>query len=531
MKRAAPFLLVLAVVLVYANSWAAPFTYDDKIEVVGNPAIRDLGNPLAIVLANPARVLVLATYALNWAMGGFDPRGYHAFSIALHALNATLALGLARRVVSPTRALLAASIWALHPLATEGVSYITGRSDALVATWFFAATILWIDDSRTADLRKRLGAFACAALALVTKETAVVLPLVLLAADVFLVAGGRWKLVEPKRYAPLLVLLLGAGGARLAIAGWPVPEVPRPLDVHVVAQGEAWARYLQLWLVPWGQSILQAMPATMSVVGAVALLAFFGAAVLAVRKGGVPAFSAAVWALPLLVTSAFVLKETMAEHRAYFAGFGLCLFVASRLPERRWVFMIPLVLGALTVRRNLAWADEPTLWGGAAARWPGSADAAYGYGKSLREARRYPEAVEGLKRVLELDPTRIEALDELGIAYAEQHQFDDARHAWEEALKVAPGHCAALNDLAALQLTQGDKDGAMRGFEGTLRACPDDPLAHFHLGELLTGAHQEERAIPHLQAYLAADPTGAYRPDAEALLRKMGAPTTAVGGP
>lgn len=515
-------LLVLAVVATAGVAWQAPFTYDDKIEVIGNPAVRDVDHPEAILRYNAGRAVLLYTYAANWAFGGFDPRGYHVVSIALHALNAVLAWRLLSRLLSPLRAALAAAIWALHPMTTQGVTYITGRSDVLVSTWFLLAAAWWIDDSRAPNRTKRAGAYVVTALALLTKETGVAIPLVLLAADWALVAGGRWKLLEWRRYLPFGALIVAAGAARFASTGWPVPDVPRTLSAHVLSQAEAWAMYLRLWLVPWGQSILSGLPATASVGGAVWLTAFGIAFGIALRAGGIPAFSAVVWALPLAVSSAFVLKEAAAEHRAYLAGLGLWIFVVSRLPERKFLFALPLIFGALTVRRNLEWRDEPTLWAGAVEVWPESADAWRGYGLALKFAKRWEESEAANQRVFDLDPTRIEALDDIGIARVQRRDLIGAREAWEAALKIRPGHCAALNNLAGLRLQEGDRVGAASGWEGTLRVCRDDATAHMNLGFVYLALREQDRAIDHLEAYLRVDPGGPYVVRCEKALAKLG---------
>lgn len=516
-------MLVLAVAATAGVAWEAPFTYDDKIEVIGSQAVRDFAHPQAILAYNPARAILLYTYAANWAFGAFDPRGYHAVSILIHAANAVLALGLLRRLLTPLRAALAASIWALHPMTTEGVTYISGRSDALVATWFLLAIGWWIDDSRTPNLYKRVGVWLVTAVALLTKETAVALPLLLLAADAFLVAGGRWRLVAWRRYLPLGLLVVAAGSGRLWLLGWPVPEVPRTLGVHIVTQAEVWAMYLRLWLVPWGQSILHALPAKETTVGLACLLGLATGLALALRKGGITAFGALLWALPLAVSSAFVLKETMAEHRAYLSGLGLWLVLVSLLPERRLLFTVPLVMAGLTVRRNLDWLDEATLWSGATRVWPASADAWYGYGQALKFARRWEDSEAALQRVIDLAPTRVEALDDIGITRVQRQDDAGARAAWEEALLIRPGHCAALNNLAGLQARQGDRLAAASGYEGTLRACPDDATAHLNLGFVYHSLREHDRAIEHLRAYLRVDPAGPYANRARAVLERLGA--------
>ncbi len=520
MIRRAPLLIVAAILAVWANSISSPFVYDDKVEVV-HRAIRDITTPMAWVLYNPGRAVLLSTYAVNWAIGGLDPRGYHVLSIVIHAINGVLAWRLASRILTPVRALFATLAWALHPMATEGVTYLSGRSDALVATWFLLAIGLWIDDSRAPNARARIGAISAAVLAFFTKETAAVLPFLLLAADLFLVAGGRIALVDRRRYLPLALLLVMMVGAQLVRTGWPAPEVPRSAVDHVISQAAAWGLYLQLWVVPWGQSILHGLPGVASLWGLGAAVGLSIAAALALRERGIAAFAAMVWTLPLTMASILVLRETVPEHRAYLSGFGLWLFIGSRLPERWPIFVVPLLLAALTVRRNQDWRDEPTLWASATDRWPQSASAWYGSGQALKFAHRWDEAEAALQISYELDG-RVEALDDIGICRVQTGDAPGARSVWERALRESPGHCAALNNLAGLARSEGDVRAATSGFLSTLRYCPEDPIAHYSLGTLHLDAHESDRARFHLRAYLAADPGGTYDRSARQGLTELG---------
>lgn len=521
LNRLAPLLLVLAVAAAWANSLAAPFTYDDRIEVL-HPALRDLGAPETILSYNPGRFLVLTSYAVNWALGGFDPLGYHLLSVGLHALNAVLVWRCFGRLLAPGRAAAGAALWALHPMCTESVTYVAGRSDAMAATTALVALTAWIDDSRSPSPRARAVAVIAVLAGMVTKETAFATPLLLLAADLFLVAGSRWRLVRVGRYAPLAVLLVAAGTGRLLMAGWPVPEVPRSLFAHVASQGEVWLRYAQLWLLPWGQSILQAVPGEVGGLGVVGLAVWSGAAVWAWRRGGLPAFAFSLWALPLLVSSLPVLKETMAEHRSYLAGIAVALLAAHLAPARRELLAVPLLLGALTVRRNHDWREEATLWRGATERWPGSRDAWQGYADALRLSRQWAPAEKAYRTTFELDPTDPDPLVNIAITRGERHDLVGAREVLGEALRVRPSHCAALNNLARISLIEGDLPAAAGGYEGTLRACPDDAIAHYNLGVIYASVGEQRRAIFHLRAYIAADPRGSESVGARERLQALG---------
>jgi hypothetical protein len=169
--------LVFAVLLAYANSLQAPFLFDDAGAVQRNATIRDLTslavlNPPADGSTTTGRPLVNLSYALNYAFGGENVVGYRAVNIAIHALAALTLLGLLRRtfsarpvVVPPAHgsvvALVAAALWALHPLQTESVVGIAQRTELICGLFYlltlytFARAVLPAEDrSRGPHIQK-----------------------------------------------------------------------------------------------------------------------------------------------------------------------------------------------------------------------------------------------------------------------------------------------------------------------------------------------------------------------------------------
>jgi len=110
--RLAPFILAAACAAVYANSLNGPFLFDDQRAIEENTSIRDL-SALGLVLRPPeqtpvhGRPLPNLTFAINFAMGGLDVRGYHVVNLAIHVLTALVLLGVLRRTLArrpPSRA-------------------------------------------------------------------------------------------------------------------------------------------------------------------------------------------------------------------------------------------------------------------------------------------------------------------------------------------------------------------------------------------------------------------------------------------
>ena len=494
--------VVLLSALLYLPALGGPFVYDDRIEVVGNPTLRDLGAPGAILGYNPSRTLVIAGFALDWALWGLDARGYHLTNLLLHALDTWLAWRLARRLLPDGRALLATALWALHPMAAESVAYVTGRSDAVCAAGMLLCLEGWLAGPG-ATARARV--WGGAVVALLSKEVAYALPVVLLALEAL---RGR---PMPRR---ALGWMAAAGGGlllvRLALGGLPSPEVERGVIDHLGGQAEAWARSLGLWALPWRQSVYHDVTPTPA--GLLWALPVALAGVWAWRGGLASRAGVVLAASTLGLSGVLPLREVMAEHRAYLAGFGLALLVAERWPAgnraRVGALLVGVALSGATVRRAWVWADEARLWEEAVEANPASGPAWRALGDAHRLARRFPEAERAYREALARTPDDTDAKLNLGIVRAEQGGSEEARRLWRALLRANPRACAAHNNLAALALREGDTLAAIDGWQASLRACPDDLLAHLNLGLLYARVGDTPRAAFHLGAFLERAPRG-----------------------
>src|SRR5215467_10675448 len=175
-------------VLVYANALHNRFVYDDYHTVIENESIRSLANLRAIFWHDVTRPIVNFSYAVDRALWGPAPFGFHLTSVLLHALNVVLLFALARRVrLDVIPAFAAAALLAVHPMMTEAVGYVSGRSEVLCAAFLLIALLCanrWLygpEERRGRWLGLSLAAWAAA---LMTKETAAMFPFVLVLYDV-----------------------------------------------------------------------------------------------------------------------------------------------------------------------------------------------------------------------------------------------------------------------------------------------------------------------------------------------------------
>ena len=173
-SRLAIGVAVLLAGLVYVNALDNPFVYDDRRLIVENRSIRPPLNLQAVVLREVARPAVNISYAIDRVLWGPSPAGFHVTNVLLHMLNVALLFEFVRRgtgrIVS---AFLAAALFAVHPMMTQAVGYISGRAEVLCTTFVLmalAAARRWMLGGRGVWLAATFGLWM---LALASKETAV----------------------------------------------------------------------------------------------------------------------------------------------------------------------------------------------------------------------------------------------------------------------------------------------------------------------------------------------------------------------
>ena len=263
-------ILAALVVAAWSNGLHGEFTYDDKVEVIGNRTIRVLDDWWAIASYNFARPILIATYAINFHFARFEPFTYHVFDVALQAINAGLVMllvaegaALLGRRHALRSGLVVAGLWALHPLQTEAVSYVTGRSEQLCAAFFLLGLTLWLRFLRDRDRALWLAAHGAFLAAALSKEVAAVMPLAMLLLEWLFVRGGRLRAVRWNAYTGFALLLLAAGLIRWRLSGALLPrESDRSWAVQCWTQIEVIWHYLQLYVAPYNQTVFHDFPET-----------------------------------------------------------------------------------------------------------------------------------------------------------------------------------------------------------------------------------------------------------------------------
>lgn len=522
---------------VYVNALDNPFVYDDRDTVVANPSLADPSNVRFVLTHSPFRPVVNASYALDRAVWGPGPFGFHATNVALHAGVVWLLYALVLRACADARAratgappafevadgrvaFAASALFGAHPIMSEAVAYVSGRSE-LLCGFFFLATVVCARGAIVGSGRRGLWAVAgiCGVLALLSKEVAGVLPIVLLAYDWLLAPGPEadrrrrmWLL-----FVPGAAVLVAAAIYRLSVAAGPVSG-QAPLLTLWTQSIVIW-RYLGLLVLPAGQSIMHGVHTVTSaadpkaIAAVTGLIGLAGAAIWWRRALPLASFGI-LWYLAVLAPSSSViaLREGMAEHRAYLASAGMFMALAGALSWDRRLARVPrppaayvavfgvlcVALGALTYARNAVWGDPVRLWREAVARAPGMWEPHYALADTMRERGDCPAALEHYRSVVRLRPHHRDAHTNMGICLAEVGRLEEADASFRRAIEIDPGFARGYTNLGALALLARQPDRARDMYREALDLEPGSVLARMQLARLYEAVYGDFHAAARM---------------------------------
>ncbi len=199
--------LTASVLLAYSNTFNASFQFDDLTIIIDNEAIRSLRNLPGILSGQ--RGITMASFAVNFALGGMDVTGYHIVNIGIHILNAVaayfLVFGIFREGDEARAKKIAAFsslIFALHPVQTQSVTYLIQRMESLSALFYLLGLLVFIKAAKAASAIKKVFLFSAVCLLYVlgfySKETAFTFPAVVFLYDFYFISGGNVRRVLPR---------------------------------------------------------------------------------------------------------------------------------------------------------------------------------------------------------------------------------------------------------------------------------------------------------------------------------------------
>ena len=557
-----PILILLLFILLgsilYARTLHIPWIFDDLQNILENPLIRDL--KLAASRVHASRGVAFLTFALNYRFGGFDLIGFHLVNIALHIGSSWLVFLLMRRICRESfwLPLVGGLIFLAHPLQTQAVNYIVQRMAGMCAFFMLAAVYFYMRsrDSGLGTLRPGFGtrdsgfgktgsesivtepltqtheirvsepesldtnhesripnpesrafyflSLVCCALALWTKQNAVVLPFLLLLVDRFFIdpSSRRWKR-RLLYVAPFFLLTLISGvkemrghdvvlkeaklaqywseanetSANLKVAEEKQVSLVKPPEnlqaIYLVTEFSVLWLYIRLLFFPVGQVFDYGYPLVSAIVtlpNAIALLGhllLMGIAFKLRNRRPLLSVGIAWFYLSLAVESSIIPLDAAVEHRVYMATFGFALVLLDLLRSitapRAGVAVasaIVLVLSVLTWQRNTLWADPVAFARDNVEKAPFNQRNYLTLATAYADTGQWVEAEKTLRAAIRLRPDYPVPYENLGSALVLQGRLGEALAFYQIALNLSPDNATTLYNAGMVLVRVGNLDAA-----------------------------------------------------------------------
>jgi tetratricopeptide (TPR) repeat protein len=522
---------------VYAPALTGPYVFDDLNSLYHLP---NVSSGLRFWTSN-IRPLLLLSYGVNYQFST-EPFGFHVTNVVFHLINSFLVFFIMRKLLAQPEsgnrcgagmlAAFGAAMFLLHPIQTESVAYIAGRSECLSVLFFLAAFAVFL--YRREAEASWWTAFAVLALfgaALGTKEHTLVLPGLLLLTDYYWNPGFSWDGIRRnwRIYIPMaLEGVAGLGFVAMVLAHSRSAGFGSTVFKgyqYFLTECRAFFVYLRLLAFPVGQNVDWDFPASRNLLDHGAILCLAAILLMAIaaihfrRRYPLASYGFLVYVLLLLPTTSFVpINDPVAERRLYLPMIGMLLVAAAvlrrtRIDQRKLAVgcgVIAAVLAVATYQRNQLWASDIKLWEDTARKSPGKArvhsqlaftyyfhrrcqDAAAEYGETARlekvgqpllvdwglayECAGHPgEALAKLREAAALQPTA-HVYSQIGLVYARQSQWPEALVSLAQAEKLDAGYAMTYCYRGGVRAATGDFATAAADYQLALARDPTNQTA------------------------------------------------------
>ncbi|MGC8900692.1 MAG: tetratricopeptide repeat protein [bacterium] len=470
-------LLILTVITVYGISLRDHFVnWDDEMMIINNPRIMNLSIAGIIHVFNPENVFADRfteyypirdlSYMLDYFIWGLNPLGYHLTNLLFEMLNVVLVFILFQKIFKDSLiAVLSALIFAVHPLSSGVVSWVSCRKDLMAMTFYLIAFIYFVDfyrseADRTSEKVMYFFAFNIMFLfALLSKASALPFPGVL-AAYMFIVENER----SIKKYIlylilPAIIMWAYAIGSYTysSYFGTGTFQQTFGFEWFLMFFPELFLIYTVKFLFPFNLAPLYIEPRNTSLLEPLFVISILAIALLVylffkyIRKDKLLFFGFAWIILNMVPASNIIsIQIKIADRFTYIALAGFALFlarvfqIAVNKAKGITISVIAISISSfavITFMLNLTWYNGINLWTREIKTrpyMPGINETLWGYallGQAYREAGDYANALKYTKMVLSIEPDYLISLEEMGNIYAHEGDYKQAIKMYELALK------------------------------------------------------------------------------------------------
>ncbi len=561
------FLIFTIAFLIYLPTIWNKFVWDD-IQLITHPL--NLGeNPYSFFLGGGIyyRPFLHLSMAIDYSFWHLNPMGYHLTNVILHSIASLLVFltGLLitkdgkihnyhsnfddKNIKNIMPALLSSIIFAIHPVHTESVAWISGRTDILSTIFLLLAFLSFLIYSKESKFSGLVLTCIFFLFSLFSKENAISLFLIILIYG--LLTGMPRKKIALSltslsfviiiyfilRQSKVINMMLSTPGTDNAFFSASI----RMENFFSILSG-AIGYYFQKLILPFNLNLLPDVPKN-PLFFVIALLPFTLLIFLYFKKRKFEFFLIS-WIILTLLPSLIILVSQIGspigERYLYLPSAGFCILAGSlfsRISNKKLLFtsfaMIVILGSFSTYERLKAWENDLTLWKDTVAKSPSSAIAHANYGRALMEKNDFEQGRKELLVALQQKKISAELvsiiMDMLGVAEMRNKNFQKAEDYFNESLKANPKNITALSNFGILYLRMSESikneeekkpviEKAISNIEKALLISPGFIQARFNLGLCYLQIKEYDKAQKYFESVIELDPRGTLSNEAMQLL-------------
>jgi len=533
-----PYIIIIAAILVvYLRTVWFDYTYsDDDALILKHFDFLNSASSLKDAFLNTYfnrffaagfyRPILILSLVIDAQIGGTAPSFYHLSNLLYHIIAGCLLVHVLLKMHFSFKASTFASLlFAIHPLTAQAVSWIPGRNDVLLAIFILLAFKYFISYVNTGEKKDFILHLIAFVLALLTKESAVVLPLLLF-----------FYVTTIKKWTP------ASAKSRLFIFSWTGILLAwfmlRSWMLHGVDTGGASISLKALFynirvlpeligklFIPYNLSPYSTFSFISTAIGVICILAVLWYLVFAVRKWADERIFAVGWIILFIIPGLVLLlneyqyRYDYLEHRAYLSIAGLSLFAAvllekfltGRNRKRMYVPIVILILfSMMAYMQSGFFKDGSVYWSRVIAKSPKAAYAYFGLASfDDAEMQAYPEAEINYKQAIALYPKNALFHSNLGTLYIKQNNLILAESELLLATELDSHNPLYLNNLGVLYGKENKIDRAIEIYTKAFNLKPDDHIPLVNLGYCMFLKGDFSRAEKYYLQALALNPKAA----------------------
>ncbi len=553
MNKYIPFfcyvIIIIVTYAVFQNSLSNEFVFDDESVIIGNTSIQSLSSIPKYFTADEGfhkvigryyRPIVSATYAIDYSIWVLDPYGYHLTNVIIHIICCLLLFKIFRVLFWRYKyrniiSLLSTLIFAVHPIHTEAVSWVSGRTDSLVTLFFFASFLFYLEFTKELEYNKEENSLhkitkknyiylflslLFYAGGLLTKEMIVTMPVIIVLYDfVYRKKGMKYFKENMINYFLFFGITILYFILRYELLK-DIPErenylyfIGKNYDIVIGTMLKTIPVYFRLLFAPFPllYHYNGVIPDVKSIIdGSVLLSLVFIAFLVFVsvyfyKKDSIISFCILFFFVSLLpVMNIVPTMNLMAERFLYFTSFAFALLIchlAMAGSSKRDFSMLTIgmivIIGALsylTYKRNAEWKDNDTLY--LSAKGVEGSVLLVNEGNIFANAKKYDEAEEFYKRAVELRDNNLLAHHNMGLIYLLRGNLDSAKIKFKKGISIDSLAPDGYFQLATLYNLQNKKDSAVLMLEKLQTITPNYRESANILKSLKEGGDTDPNLLP-----------------------------------